>query len=119
MNHVSAGVLALALAIGGCATQEVQESQQREAPWKKAAVARTRADHQELAAWYARESEAARERAVAHRKMRDGYASSSGIYDVTGFVGHCTSLVSRYEWAAQDSAALAELHRRAAGEAKE
>lgn len=119
MNYVLAGLLALVVAISGCATGEVQKSQVKEAPWKVAAAARTRTDHQELAAWYLREAESARERAAVHRKLRDSYASSFGLYDVTGMVGHCTNLVRQYDQAATDSAALAELHSRLAGEAKE
>jgi hypothetical protein len=76
-------------------------------------------DHLEVAAWYEREAESAKERAATHRKIRDSYASSSGLFDVTGMVGHCTNLVNQNEQAAKDNAALAELHRRIAGEAKE
>ncbi len=119
MNYVSAGLIAVVLAIGGCATGEVQKSQAREAPWGKAAAARTRADHEELTAWYVREAESARERAAAHQKMRDGYASSFGLYDASGMVGHCTTLILKYQEAANENAALAGLHRRLAGEAKE
>lgn len=118
MNYVSLGLIAIVLAVSGCATGEVQKSQTREAPWKEVAAARTRADHEELAAWYVREAESSRERAAAHRKMRDSYASSFGLYDVAGMVGHCTNLVLKYQEAANKNAALAELHRRLAGEAK-
>ncbi|MBI2753790.1 MAG: hypothetical protein HYX46_09805 [Betaproteobacteria bacterium] len=119
MNYVLAGTLALVLAIGGCASGEVQKLHEREVPWNKAATARTRADQLELAAWYEREAASARERAAVHRQMRDSYASSSGYLDLTGIVGHCTNLVGQYAQAAKDSAALAGLHRRFAGEAKE
>jgi hypothetical protein len=120
MNYLSAGLIAIVLAVSGCATGEAQKSRAREAPWKEAAAARTRADHDELAAWYVREAESARERAAAHRKMRDSYASSSGYFDLmTSMAGHCTNLVLKYQEAANENAALAELHRRLAGEAKE
>ena len=119
MNYVSVGLIAVVLAVSGCATGEVQKSQAREAPWEKAVAARTRVDHLEVAAWYERESASARERADVHRKLRDSYASSSGLYDVTGMVGHCTNLVNQNAQAAKDNAALAELHRRIAGDAKE
>lgn len=119
MNYLSAGLLALALALGGCATENIQNSQAREAPWSKAAAARTRSDHEALVAWYLREAESATEKAAVHRKLRDSYASSSGLYDVSGMVGHCTNLIGQYERAARESAALSERHRRLAGEAKE
>jgi hypothetical protein len=125
MNYVLAGTLALVLAIGGCATGdvrkpgEVQKSDERGMPWQKAATARTRVDHLEAAAWYERESASARERADVHRKLRDSYASSSGYLDLAGMIGHCTNLVNQNAQAAKDNAALAELHRRIAGQAKE
>lgn len=119
MSYRSAVLLAIVLAISGCAVGEVQKSEVRATSWTKAAVARTRTDHQELAAWYLREAESAKERAAVHRKIRDNYASSFSLYDVSGMVGHCTNLVNQYEQAAKDSAALAELHGRLAGEAKE
>lgn len=119
MNYLLAGLLAAVLALSGCATGEIPKFQAREAVRGNVAAPRTRADHEERAAWYAREAESARERAAAHRRILDSYASSSGLYDVTGMVGHCTNLVHQYEQAAKDSTALAELHRRLAGEAKE
>lgn len=119
MNHLSAVLLAAVVALSGCVAGEVQKSEVRAAPWTKAAAARTRADHEDLAAWYLREAESASERAAAHRKIRDGYASSPGFYDAAGMVGHCTNLVNHNAQAAKDNAALAELHRRLADEAKD
>lgn len=119
MSYRSAVLLAVVLAISGCAAGEVRKSEVRATPWAKAAAARTRTDHQELAAWYLREAESARERAAVHRKLRDSYASSFGLYDVTGMAGHCANLILKYQEAANENAALAGLHRRLAGEAKE
>lgn len=119
MNYRSAVLLAIVLAMSGCAAGEVQKSEVRAAPWTKAAAARTRTDHQELAAWFLQEAAAASERAAAHRKLRDSYASTPRLYDGSGMVGHCTNLILQYEKVAGENAALAELHRRLAGEAKE
>ena len=119
MNYMSTVLLAVVLIVGGCAAGEVQQSRANVAPWTKVAAARTRADHENLAAWYLQEAAAASERAAAHRKLRDGYASSPRLYDGSGMVGHCTNLISQYEEAAGENTALAELHRRLAGEAKE
>ena len=119
MSYRSAVLLAVVLAVSGCAAGGVQKSEVRAAPWTKAAAARTRADHEDLAAWYLREAESASERAAVHRKIRDSYASSPGFYDAAGMVGHCTNLILQYERAASENAALAGLHRRLAGEAKD
>lgn len=119
MNHVSAGTLALVLALGGCVSAGTQNTPEPGSQWQNAAAVRTRADHLEIAAWYEREAAAASRRADVHRKLRDSYGSSSGLYDLTGMLGHCTNLVNQNTQAAKDNAALAELHRRNAALAKE
>ena len=54
--------------------------------------------------------------------LNDSYRPAYGsrypksYYD--GFLRHCENLVRRYEEAAEDAMALAELHRRLAAEAK-
>lgn len=118
MNYVYAGLLSLAVAVSGCATGEFPISRAPEAPWTAAAAARTRADHEAVAESYEREAASSRERAAAHRRLRDSYASS-GLFDATGMVGHCTNLILKFTEAANDNAALASLHRRLAGEVKE
>lgn len=109
----------LTLALGGCASGGVQRSPASQAPSKKATVARTRADHEERAAWFARDAQLAEDKAEAHREMRDAYASSFGLYDTSGMVGHCTNLIEAYQRAALENAALADSHRRLAVKASE
>ncbi|MBI2751903.1 MAG: hypothetical protein HYX46_00060 [Betaproteobacteria bacterium] len=113
----TAVAVALAFVLGACATQEAAKPAQRELLSQKAAAARTRADHEELAQWYVREAAAIGDKAAVHRRLRDGYASPLGGYGLTGFWQHCNSLVGRYEQAAQDLLALARLHRELAAKA--
>lgn len=114
-------LLLLGPLLTGCATEAMQ---QREAIEQRAAGARTRADHEAVAAWYEREAAAARENAARHQRMLDAYrpgfgGRSAGISTSAGILRHCENLVRRYEGIADDALALAKLHRQVAGETKE
>jgi len=114
-------VVVLGLFLAGCATQVVQERQEIE---RKIANAQTRADHETLAAWFEQQASQARERAEDHRRMGEHYerwAYMQPLYlgrkpfpDVNGsagFLQRCESLVHLNEQAAEESLALARLHR--------
>lgn len=118
--HAVIGLLALAL-LGGCAAAPAQE---RTPTAQQIANARTRTDHEELAAWYEQEARTAKEKADWHRLMlnesyRPAYGSPyTEVYSKRGYFRHCENLVRRYEEVAQDSLALAQLHRQLATETK-
>lgn len=102
----------LPAALAGCAGEPVRQ------PMQYAAIgppdgqtARTRADHEEIAAWYEREAGWAADRTAVHRGMLALYVSPYPDYGNTGFVGHCTNLVQRYRQAAEANRVLAALHR--------
>jgi hypothetical protein len=117
-----AALFAAGLSLAGCATQAVQE---REPLAQRIANARTRADHEALAAWFEREATEARERAETHRKMGQHYERWAYTYyrqvpDAGlsgGFVRRCETLVRLHEQAAEENLALAKLHRQVAAEA--
>ncbi|MFY9314560.1 MAG: hypothetical protein WAO95_03255 [Burkholderiales bacterium] len=112
---VSGFVLA---ALAGYATEPVGRlPQQESAPLPQLEAARTRADHEAIAAWYEREAASAEGRAAAHRRMRDAYALPDPRYSNAAFVEHCENLILRYQQTAESNLALADLHRRLAGEA--
>ncbi len=107
-------------ALAGCAIEPVERLPHQEAaPSPMLETARTRADHEEIAAWYEREAGSAEDRAAAHRRMRNAYALPEPGYGSAAFVEHCQNLILRYQQAAEGNLALAQLHRRLAGEAHE
>lgn len=72
--------------------------------------ARTRADHEQIAAWYGREAGMAADRMAAHRRMLALYVSPYPDYGNPGVTGHCANLAERYRQAAEDNRVLAALH---------
>lgn len=115
--RVGVVLLALGPLLGACATDVFQTRQALE---QKVATARTRADHDGLAAWYEQEAKAAREKAEQYRRITSSYGTSRGaLYSGSGMLGHWQNLVRQYELASEDNLALAGLHRRMAAEAKE
>ncbi len=74
--------------------------------------AKTKADHEQLAADFAKQADADKSSAERHRKMAQAYntapwAKASGA----AMVNHCKSLISDYEKAAKQNAEMARLHR--------
>lgn len=119
--RAGSGLLVLGLLLCGCATEASQKSTPTA---EQIASARTRLDHEELAAWYEQEATAAKEKADRHRRMlNDSYRSAYGSRYPKDFYNsilrHCENLVRRYEEAADDTSALAKLHRQLAAETKE
>ena len=107
-------------ALAGCAIEPVERPPHQEAaPLPMIETARTRADHEVIAAWYEREARSAEDQAAAHRRMRDAYALPDPRYGDGAFVEHCRNLILTYQQAAEDNLELAGLHRRVAEEVAE
>lgn len=117
----------LSLALAGCATESAQRRQEIE---QRITNARTRVDHEALAAWFEQQAGAAAEMAESHRGMGQHYVRWASILQPNylgptfdsggsdGFWQRCEKLVRLYEQAAAENRALAKLHRRVAAEAK-
>lgn len=102
----------LAAGLAGCAGGPAVQDANRPAALE---AARTRAEHEEIAARYEREAGIAEDRTAAHRRMLALYASPYPDYGSgAGFIRHCRSMVQRYGEAAEANRALATAHRAAA-----
>mgnify|MGYP001579773457 CR=1 FL=1 len=124
-----ARVLALVLAIltlGGCAAEGPVTPA---GLGQKTEAARTRADHQEIAAVYEQQAGVDKAAAERHRNLARAYerrhAAGGPLFDNTTstlrsekerLVAHCENLASKYRDAAETNLALAKLHRRMAAE---
>ncbi len=78
----------------------------------KIASAKTRADHDAVAAEFDKQAETDKASAERHRKMAQAYTTapwskSSGA----GMVSHCKALIADYEKAAKQNAEMAKMHR--------
>jgi hypothetical protein len=107
-----------------CGYTATEANDEQVAIEQQVANARSRADHEKVAVWYEQEAAAALEQARWHHRMladiyRPAYGSPyAGPYGNPGFVRHCADLARRYEEAAEESSALAKLHRQLAAEVK-
>lgn len=114
--------LLLGLAASGCTTGGPKPDPLEQ----QIANAKTRADHESLAAWYEQDADTARKGAEYHRQAMQRYKDFpySGLYSThhvktAGFVQRCESAIRSEEQLAEDDLALAELHHALAAEAKE
>lgn len=73
--------------------------------------ARSRADHEDLAAHFEREAKALRAKANEHEQMVRSYGWSGYAAATTDYVRHCADLARKYGSAADDNLGLAKLHR--------
>lgn len=83
--------------------------------------AKTRADHEEIAAIYEHQAQADRDAAGNHQRMESlykGFDSTAGGRGGGQMAVHCKNLAAEYSRAAQDNDALAKWHRQAAADAK-
>ena len=114
-------VLACSLsALTGCVTTPAQRLPQQDVvPLPKLETARTRADREEIAAWYEREAESAGLQGAVHLRMRDAYASPDTGDGNSASIEHCQNLLLSQRLAAENNLALAGLHRRLAEEVAE
>ena len=79
--------------------------------------AKTKADHEALAAHYEAEAQALQEKANTHKRMSAAYRIMPSKGGAGGFTAHCDRLIARYEEAAKENLELATLHRQMAAEA--
>jgi hypothetical protein len=111
---VSAFVLSLALA--GCASAPSAPPNDL---LQRVESARTRADHEALAAYYDREAAAARAMASTHRKMAISYQGNlSGGRGGANMPAHCNAIVRNQEALAAEFDAMAAGHRQMGQHAK-
>lgn len=83
--------------------------------------AKTKADHEAIAAYYEKQAEAAKNQAELHRKMEKSYAVAPGggtKGSATSLSQHCAALAKHYESLAQEYTTLAAAHRDMAKSAK-
>jgi hypothetical protein len=116
---VTLAIVAL-VAVLSLPTQRIGAQQAEKFDLDKAiAGAKTPADHEAIASYYAKESATAQDKAAEHRKLAQTYRtlSVSGRGGVHPMENHCQQLAQTYESVAADNAALAEAHRQMAQEA--
>lgn len=130
-----AATFALGLSLAGCATESLQG---REDLMQRIADADTRAEHEDLAAWYEQEASAASEKVEYHQRMQQLYEARRdrpargklqmapyADYDPgtnaewTAIIEACKSRVRGSEKAAEDYLTLARVHRQMAATAKQ
>ena len=82
---------------------------------KKIEAAKTKADHEELAAYYEQEAKAAQAKAEQHldqaRRYRKGAPFVYPRATATALIEHCDSIANKYKEIADESAKLAKTHR--------
>lgn len=114
-------MFAAMLFVAGCASVV---SQDERAITQKIEHAKSRADHEELAAIFQKQQGQSLETAQHHRRMADKYAAWGG--DPTGLgrgswgpnmAAHCRRLAEQYERTAGEQAVMADLHRQLAAQA--
>ena len=111
-----AGLLALSLSLGGYALSAGQESSSMV---QKIETAKTRADHEALAAFYEQEAKTAQAKAEEHKEMSKSYSKIGHLVEKHNILQHCDRLVKNYQDAAKENLALAKLQRELAAKAKQ
>ena len=104
-------LVATVLALGGCAAQGPVKPAGLE---QKIEAARTRADHQEIAAIYEQQAEGYKATAEQHRRWALAY--ERGRRKSKSLVTHCENLARIFQQAAEENLALAREHRQVAAE---
>jgi hypothetical protein len=128
MNQWWVVLAAAVLILGGCPAEEPVKSAGLE---QKIEAARTRADHQEIAAAYEQQAGVDREAMERHHKLARAYEQgwvwappraggvSSGRRENKSLIAHCENLARMYQQAAEENLALAKQHRQIAAETKD
>ena len=86
---------------------------------QKIETAKTRADHEALAAFYEQEAKTAQAKAEEHKEMAKSYSKIGHLVEKHNILQHCDRLVKDYEAAAKENLALAKLQRELAAKAKQ
>jgi hypothetical protein len=115
---VVSSAAALVLAAGALSAAGADMS--HEQLMHKIQTAKTRADHDEIAAVYEQQAKADRSTAEEHRGMEKLYKgfgqSAAGRASPGQMAAHCKNIADGYERAAKEHDSLAKLHRQAASE---
>ena len=103
--------------LNSCATEQTHRAMAEE----MIQSAKTSADHETIAEHYEQEAEAAMAKADNMRKHIDAYTNKKpgrGKIPLQKyhFIGHCKTLIAKYEEVAHENRELANLHRRIAAE---
>ena len=106
-------VLALGLLFGG----DAFSAETSTAMEQKIATAKTKADHESLAMSYEQEATELQVKADDHKAFGKAYSRIGGKQGPQ-LVSHCNSLARKYGEAAQETTALAKLHRGLAAKAQ-
>lgn len=115
-RRLAVALLLAGVALAGCAGLATSPSS---AIQQQIESARTPADHQALAEYYAKEAAAARARAADHRKMGKAYqAAPMGSRGGGSMPAHCNAAAASYEDVASKLEAMAAEHRQMAAQAK-
>ena len=108
MQCIGATILGLALSQGAYAQAPVGGS-----IIERIASAKTKADHESIAAEYDKQAEADKASGERHRKMAQAYTGApwSKGPSGAGMVAHCKDLIANYDKAAKQNAEMAKMHR--------
>lgn len=107
-NFALALTLMLGAALAGCASEPTLTTAEMA---QRIEAARTPADHEAIAAYYAKEAAAARSSSDSHRKMARAYQAQIGQRGGASMVAHCNAIVRSQEAIAADYEAMATTHR--------
>ena len=115
-RRAASAVLLAGMALSGCAAVVPPPGPSLA---QRIEAARTRADHEALAAYFKGEAQAARAKAAEHREMLQAYQRQvAGGRGNANMATHCNSLIQGYEGMAADYDRMADGHRQMAAQAK-
>lgn len=81
--------------------------------------AKSKADHERLAEYFEQQAQALQAKVEHHQKLAEDYEKSGSYEKVKGFMlQHCNAMIRSYRGAAEESLALARIHRQLAAEAR-
>lgn len=102
-------------ALSGCGPKKLDEESSG-AMEQAIERAKTKTDHEALAARYEKEANALMEKATRHEKMASAYRKTDNPKFGGDAARHCLSMVSYFREAAVENQELAKMHRQMAGE---
>ena len=117
VGAVCGAALALGLTLGGYAIG-ADQGQEAVSMEQQILNAKTKADHEALAAQFEQEAKALQAQADEHKAMAKAYSQNPALEAKRGLVTHCNRLAEKYAEAAKEDIALAKLHHQLAEKAK-
>lgn len=113
-----ASAVTIAIALAGCSTPAAPDRAGAPSIEQRISAAHTRADHEDIAAYYDQQAAAALAQAETHRRLAVAYAAQPpGGRGGGGMAAHCRQLVTSYEGAAKTYQQMAAEHRQMAADA--